>query len=84
MKKLLSIMAIAALMVGCSKEDSTTVVATATFTLTGYTSNNTRTEFGTPNDEWTKIPFLWSDGDKIWSGSEQSAEATINDYGSAS
>ena len=84
MKKLLSIMAIAALMVGCSKEDSTTDVATATFTLTGYTSNNTRTEFGTPNDEWTKIPFLWSDGDKIWSGSEQSTEATINDDGSAS
>lgn len=84
MKKLLSIMAIAALMVGCSKEDSTTDVATATFTLTGYTSNNTRTEFGTPNDEWTKIPFLWSEGDKIWSGSEQSAEATINDDGSAS
>lgn len=84
MKKLLSIMAIAALMVGCSKEDSTTDVATATFTLIGYTSNNTRTEFGTPNDEWTKIPFLWSDGDKIWSGSEQSAEATINDDGSAS
>ncbi|MBE6220968.1 MAG: DUF4465 domain-containing protein [Rikenellaceae bacterium] len=84
MKKLLSIMAIAALMVGCSKEDSTTDVATATFTLTGYTSNNTRTEFGTPNDEWTKIPFLWSEGDKIWSGSEQSSEATINDDGSAS
>ena len=84
MKKLLSIMAIATLMMACSKEDSTTDVATATFTLTGYTSNNTRTEFGTPNDEWTKIPFLWSDGDKIWSGSEQSAEATINDDGSAS
>lgn len=84
MKKLLSIMAIAALMMACSKEDSTTDVAPATFTLTGYTSNNTRTEFGTPNDEWTKIPFLWSDGDKIWSGSEQSAEATINDDGSAS
>lgn len=66
MKKLLSIMAIATLMMACSKEDSTTDVATATFTLTGYTSNNTRTEFGTPNDEWTKIPFLWSDGDMVW------------------
>lgn len=74
-------------MAGCSKEDSTTDVAPATFTLTGYTSNDTRTAFGEPyeanTDDW-RIPFIWSEGDKIWSGSEQSTEATINSDGSAS
>lgn len=87
MKKIFSILAIAALMAGCSKEDSTTDVAPATFTLTGYTSNDTRTAFGEPyeanTDDW-RIPFIWSEGDKIWSGSEQSTEATINSDGSAS
>lgn len=84
MKKIFSILAIAALMAGCSKEDSTTDVAPATFTLTGYTSNDTRTAFGTPDNVNNKIPFVWSEGDKIWSGSEQSTEATIKNDGSAS
>lgn len=84
MKKIFSILAIAALMAGCSKEDSTTDVAPATFTLTGYSANNTRTDFGKPDWDNNKIPFIWSDGDKIWSGSEQSTEATINGDGSAS
>ena len=84
MKKIFSILAIAALMAGCSKEDSTTDVAPATFTLTGYTSNDTRTAFGKPDWDNNKIPFIWSVGDKIWSGSKQSTEATINTDGSAS
>ena len=84
MKKIFSILAIAALMAGCSKEDSTTDVAPATFTLTGYTSNDTRTAFGKPDWDNNKIPFIWSVGDKIWSGSKQSTEATINSDGSAS
>lgn len=84
MKKIFSILAIAALMAGCSKEDSTTDVAPATFTLTGYTSNDTRTAFGTPDDVNNKIPFIWSEGDKIWSDSEQSNAAVINGDGSAS
>ncbi len=87
MKKIFSILAIAALMAGCSKEDSTTDVAPATFTLTGYTSNDTRTAFGEPyeanTDDW-RIPFIWSEGDKIWSGSTQSNAAVINNDGSAS
>ena len=87
MKKIFSILAIAALMAGCSKEDSTTDVAPATFTLTGYTSNDTRTEFGEPyeanTDDW-RIPFIWSEGDKIWSGNQQSNAAVINGDGSAS
>ncbi|MBO5465085.1 MAG: DUF4465 domain-containing protein [Alistipes sp.] len=69
-------------MAGCSKEDSTTDVAPATFTLTGYTSNDTRTAFGTPDEN--TIPFVWSEGDKIWSDSEQSNAAVINGDGSAS
>lgn len=64
MKKILSILAIAAVMVACSKEDSTTDVAPATYTLTGYSSLGTRTEFGTPGTE--SIPFLWSNGDMVW------------------
>ena len=84
MKKIFSILAIAALMAGCSKEDSTTDVAPATFTLTGYTSNDTRTAFGTPDDVNNKIPFVWSEGDKIWSGNQQSNAAVINGDGSAS
>lgn len=83
MKKIFSILAIAALMAGCSKEDSTTDVAPATFTLTGYTSNDTRTAFGEPDWDNNKIPFIWSEGDKIWSGSELSTEATINGDGSS-
>ena len=64
MKKILSILAIAAVMVACSKEDSTIDVAPATYTLTGYSSLDTRTEFDTPGAE--SIPFLWSDGDMVW------------------
>ena len=82
MKKIFSILAIAALMAGCSKEDSTTDVAPATFTLTGYTSNDTRTAFGTPDEN--TIPFVWSEDDKIWSGNQQSNAAVINGNGSAS
>lgn len=80
MKRLLSIMAIATLLASCSKEDCT---PTKTYTLTGYSAIESRTEFGKPNDEWTQIPFLWSEGDKIWSNGEQSSEATINSDGSA-
>lgn len=87
MKKIFSILAIAALMAGCSKEDSTTDVAPATFTLTGYTSNDTRTAFGDPyeanTDDW-RIPFIWSDDDVIWSGNQQSIATVINSDGSAS
>ena len=67
MKKIFSILAIAAAMMACSKDDATTEttteVAHATYTLKGYSSNDTRTEFGTP--EGNRIPFHWSEGDKI-------------------
>ena len=59
MKKIFSILAIAAAMVACSKDDATTDTATdvapATYTLTGYSSLDTRTDFGTPNEETKKF-----------------------------
>lgn len=80
MKKIFSILAIAAAMVACSKDDATTDTATdvapATYTLTGYSSLDTRTDFGEPNNETKKIPFLWSEGDKILVLNEGSGTAT--------
>lgn len=61
MKRLFSILAIAAMVSGCSKDDA---AQPATFTLTGYSDINTRTAFGTPDTE--RIPFVWSVDDKIW------------------
>lgn len=72
MKKIFSILAIAAAMVACSKEDATTDIASATYTLTGYSSIDTRTEFGTPGAE--SIPFLWSNGDMVWIDGTRSSE----------
>ena len=61
MKRLFSILALAAMVSGCSKDDA---AQPATFTLTGYSDINTRTAFGTPDTN--SIPFVWSAGDKIW------------------
>ena len=82
MKKIFSILAIAAAMVACSKDDttidSTGDVASATFTLTGYSSNDTRTDFGEVNTERNVIPFVWSEDDVIWYGGQLSDGTTIN------
>jgi hypothetical protein len=61
MKRLFSILILAAMVSGCSKDDA---AQPATFTLTGYSDINTRTAFGTPDTE--RIPFVWSVDDKIW------------------
>lgn len=61
MKRLFSILILAAMVSGCSKDDA---AQPATFTLTGYSYINTRTAFGTPDTN--SIPFVWSVGDKIW------------------
>ena len=69
MKRLFSILALAAMVSGCSKDDA---AQPATFTLTGYSDINTRTAFGTPDTN--SIPFVWSVGDKIWvDGGQQSS-----------
>lgn len=71
MKKIFTFLAVAALVAGCSKTDE---AQTSSYTLTGYASAPTRTEFGQPNTQ--TIPFLWSAGDKVWVGSTQSSPLT--------
>lgn len=67
MKKIFTFLAAATLIVGCSKTDE---AQPSSYTITGYSTADTRTEFGTPGDD--TIPFLWSQGDKVWVGSKQS------------
>ena len=67
MKKIFTFLAAAALIAGCSKTDE---APTSSYTITGYAVADTRTEFGEPGAE--TIPFLWSAGDKVWVGSQQS------------
>lgn len=67
MKKIFTFLAAATLIAGCSKTDE---VQTSSYTITGYSTADTRTEFGEPNAR--TIPFLWSAGDKVWVGSQQS------------
>lgn len=69
MKKIFTFLAVAALVAGCSKMDE---AQPSSYTITGYTTADTRTAFGTPDA--TSIPFLWSAGDKVWvNGVESSA-----------
>lgn len=51
------------------------------FTLMGYSDVQTKTAFGTPGE--STIPFLWSEGDKIWSNGIQSDVASISNDGAA-
>lgn len=67
MKKIFTFLAAATLIAGCSKTDE---APTSSYTITGYAVADTRTEFGEPGAE--TIPFLWSAGDKVWVGSQQS------------
>mgnify|MGYP003294497724 CR=1 FL=1 len=67
MKKIFTFLAAATLIVGCSKTDE---AQPSSYTITGYSTADTRTEFGTPDA--TSIPFLWSQGDKVWVGPKQS------------
>ena len=67
MKKIFTFLAAAALIAGCSKTDE---AQPSSYTITGYSTADTRTEFGAPGDD--TIPFLWTKGDKVWVGSQQS------------
>ena len=49
------------------------------FTLLGYTDAQTKTAFGTPGA--STIPFLWSEGDKIWNNGAQSDPASLSNDG---
>ena len=75
MKKLFYLFALAAVIMGCSKEE--TIPTLGKYTLTGYSAVQTKTDFGTPGDG--SIPFEWSAGDKIWSNGAQSGAAEIDE-----
>ena len=68
MKRFFTILALAAMVAGCSKDDA---AQPATYTLKGYSDIETRTDFGTPDAN--SIPFVWSAGDKIWLGNQPSS-----------
>ena len=74
MKKIFVVLASLALAVGCSKIDQG--ISGEKLVVTGYSSAQTRTAFGTPDAE--QIPFLWSEGDYIWLG-ENRSEAIAED-----
>ena len=69
MKRFFTILALAAMVVGCSKDVEVAQQPTL-YTLTGYSDINTRTAFGTPNDN--SIPFVWSAGDCVSVGGNKS------------
>lgn len=72
MKKFFSLLVIATLVWGCSKMDEEAQeIQESTYTLTGYSSIETRTEFGTPGA--SSIPFLWSVGDYVFVGGKKSS-----------
>ncbi|MBR5138457.1 MAG: DUF4465 domain-containing protein [Alistipes sp.] len=72
MKKIFAMLAVVTLVWGCSKMDE--VAQEATYTLTGFSSVETRTDFGTPGTN--SIPFLWSAGDYVFVGDTKSNKIT--------
>lgn len=73
MKKIFTFLAVATLVAGCSKTDE--ALPALSYTITGYSAADTRTEFGEPDAN--SIPFLWSVGDKVWVGVHQSDALTV-------
>ena len=73
-------MAMVAVFASCSQEETDSHFNT--YTLTGYTDVESRTAFGTQSGN--KIPFLWSEDDKIYVGDKCSESIAIsNDKKSA-
>ena len=68
MKKIYAILAVLLFATSCQSIDST--LEDNTLILTGYSSAESRTHFGTP--ESSQIPYFWSKGDYIWLGSVKS------------
>ena len=71
MKKILSFLAVAALVVSCSKTDE---AQPSSYIVTGHTAASTRVEFDSYMEigSFKTMDFRWSAGDKIWVGSQQS------------
>lgn len=70
MKKVIALMATAALFAACNETEEFTT--NSVFTVTGYSSEEptTRTSFGTPDAN--EIPYNWTAGDYIWLGNNKS------------
>ena len=68
MKRFMVIIATLVFVVSCSKSEE--FGYQEAFSLTGYSSVESRTSFGGPTAD--KIPFLWSAGDYIWVGNSSS------------
>ncbi len=68
MKKFFAIIATLMLVASCSTSEDLSF--NEEFVLTGYSSDESRTSFDTPNA--SNIPFSWSAGDYIWMGSFKS------------
>ena len=76
MKKILSFLAVAALVVSCSKTDE---VQPSSYIITGHTATaSTRVYTADISDlGFAKAyTFWWSEGDMIWVGSQQSDPLT--------
>ena len=77
MKKLLLLISTVALVSSCAmNEEPEFAPASETYEFIGYNGVQTRTQFGEPTG--TEIPFLWSEGDYIWIGSNQSERIAEN------
>ncbi len=70
MKKVIALIATAALFAACNETEEFTT--NSVFTVTGYSSEEptTRTSFGMPGD--TEIPYNWTADDYIWLGTNKS------------
>ena len=74
MKKLLLFFAATTLAFSCNKSEE--FMDVEPLVLTGKSSAETRTQFGTPDQN--QIPYLWSAGDYIWLGSIKSNPISEN------
>lgn len=72
MKKILSLVALATLFVGCNNEEFDS--ALNVYSLKGYADVESRTAFGSPTDN--SIPFEWCAGDYVYVGNVQSNALT--------
>lgn len=73
MKKSLLFVVIATLLVACQNNDPFTP-STEPLVVTGYNGVQSRTAFGTPDS--SVIPYIWSAGDRVWLGGQQSSALT--------
>lgn len=72
MKKIMTLMAMAAIFAACSNEETESPLNV--YSLTGYAGTESRTTFSTPGSN--SIPFAWSAEDYVYAGSTRSNAIT--------